>query len=61
MLAIQLDQSIEVRLDQLAQKTRRMRTFCARKAILEHLQDMENYYWAVDVLVLEAGHRKGIY
>ena len=61
MLAIQLDQAIEVRLDQLAQKTRRMRTFCARKAILEHLQDMEEYSWVVDVLVFEADYRKGVY
>ena len=52
MLAIRLDQAIEVRLDQLAKKTGRTRTFYAREAILEHLQGMENYYWAVDVLVL---------
>ncbi len=50
MLAIRLDQEIESRLEQLAKKTGRTKTFYAREAILEHLQDMEDYYLAVDVL-----------
>ena len=50
MLAIRLDQEVESRLEQLAKKTGRTKTFYAREAILEHLQDMEDYYLAVDVL-----------
>lgn len=61
MLAIRLDQAIEARLDQRAPKTGRTKTFYAREAILEHLQDMEEYSWVVDVLVFEADYRKGVY
>lgn len=50
MLAIRLDKEIESRLEQLAKKTGRTKTFYAREAILEHLQDMEDYYLAVDAL-----------
>ncbi len=50
MLAIRLDQEIESRLEQLAKKTGRTKTYYAREAILEHLEDMEDYYLAVEVL-----------
>tara|TARA_B100001093_G_scaffold351897_1_gene336354 strand:- start:350 stop:556 length:207 start_codon:yes stop_codon:yes gene_type:complete len=50
MLAIRLDPEIENRLSLLAQKTGRTKTFYAREAILEHLEDMEDYYLAVDAL-----------
>ena len=41
MLAIRLDADIEDRLDRLAKKTGRTKTYYAREAILEHLEDME--------------------
>lgn len=50
MLAIRLDQKVEIRLEQLAKKTGRTKTFYVREAILEHLEDMEDYYLAVDSL-----------
>jgi RHH-type transcriptional regulator, rel operon repressor / antitoxin RelB len=50
MLAIRLPQSIEKRLEKLARRTGRTKTFYARQAILEHLQDMEDMYLAEGVL-----------
>ncbi len=46
MLAIRLDSDIEKRLAELARKTGRSKTFYAREAILEHLDDMEDLYLA---------------
>lgn len=50
MLAIRLPQSIEKRLDKLARRTGRTKTFYAREAILEHLEDLEDMYLAEGVL-----------
>jgi RHH-type rel operon transcriptional repressor/antitoxin RelB len=50
MLAIRLDPTIEQRLERLAKKTGRTKTFYAREAILTYLEDMEDYYLAVDAL-----------
>jgi RHH-type transcriptional regulator, rel operon repressor / antitoxin RelB len=44
MLAIRLDPEIESRLERLAKKTGRTKTFYAREAILEHLDDLEDIY-----------------
>ena len=46
MLAIRLDTETEKRLDRLAKKTGRTKTFYAREAILEHLEDLEDIYLA---------------
>ncbi len=46
MLAIRLPDEIERRLDALAKKTGRTKSFYAREAILEHLADLEDYYLA---------------
>jgi len=40
MLAIRLPQSIEKRLEKLARRTGRTKTYYARAAILEHLEDL---------------------
>lgn len=50
MLAIRLPQSIEKRLERLARRTGRTKTFYAREAILEHLEDLEDLYLAEEVL-----------
>jgi RHH-type transcriptional regulator, rel operon repressor / antitoxin RelB len=50
MLAIRLPASIEKRLDKLARRTGRTKTFYAREAILRHLQDLEDIYKAEEVL-----------
>ncbi|CAJ6511041.1 TraY domain-containing protein [Pandoraea nosoerga] len=46
MLAIRLPPEIENRLDALAAATGRTKTFYAREAILEHLDDLEDVYLA---------------
>lgn len=50
MLAIRLDAEIEKRLDLLAKKTGRTKTYYAREAILEHLEDLEDGYLALERL-----------
>lgn len=50
MLAIRLDADTERRLDRLATMTGRTKTFYAREAILEHLEDLEDIYLAAQRL-----------
>jgi len=50
MLAIRLDTDTENRLERLAKKTGRTKTFYAREAILEHLEDLEDIYLATQRL-----------
>ena len=51
MLAIRLPKEIESRLEALAQATGRTKTFYAREAILEHLDDLEDLYLAEQRLI----------
>ncbi len=61
MLAIRLPEDVEQRLDELAQRTGRSKTFYARQAILEHLDDMEDLYLAEQQLTeIRAGRLKTI-
>jgi RHH-type rel operon transcriptional repressor/antitoxin RelB len=46
MLALRLPAEIEKRLDALARKTGRSKSFYAREAILRHLEDLEDYHLA---------------
>lgn len=50
MLAIRLPEAIEKRLDRLAKRTGRTKTYYAREAILKHLEDLEDIYDAEKVL-----------
>ncbi|MGH9403684.1 MAG: type II toxin-antitoxin system RelB family antitoxin [Terriglobia bacterium] len=50
MLAIRLPQSIEKRLEKLARRTGRTKTYYAREAILQHLEDLEDRYLAESAL-----------
>ena len=50
MLAIRLPKEIENRLNDLAAKTGRTKTFYAKEAILKHLDEMEDRYLALDRL-----------
>ena len=50
MLAVRLPPSIEKRLEKLARRTGRTKTFYVREAILEHLEDMEDLYLAENAL-----------
>jgi len=46
MIAVRLPENIEHRLDRMAKKTGRTKTFYVREAILEHLEDLEDVYMA---------------
>ena len=46
MLAIRLPPEVESRLASLAKATGRTKTFYAREAIVEHLEDLEDIYLA---------------
>ncbi len=46
MLAIRLDADLEKRLADLAQKTGRTKSFYARAAIEEYIEDLEDYFLA---------------
>jgi RHH-type rel operon transcriptional repressor/antitoxin RelB len=61
LLAIRLPAEIEKRLDALAKQTGRTKSFYAREAILEHLDDLEDIYLAEQQLVeIHAGRVKTI-
>ena len=61
MLAIRLPEDIENRLSALATKTGRTKTFYAREAILEHLDDLEDLFLAEKRLVnIQKGKTKTI-
>jgi RHH-type rel operon transcriptional repressor/antitoxin RelB len=50
MLAIRLPDEIEKRLEELARKTGRTKSYYVRQAILEYLEEMEDYYLAEERL-----------
>lgn len=57
MLALRLPKDIEDRLDALAKKTGRTKSHYAREAILEKLEDLEDYYLAEEVMGRDDGLR----
>jgi len=57
MLALRLPPEIEARLDALAKKTGRTKSFYAREAILEHLEDLEDAYIAEERIRSDTGER----
>jgi len=59
MLAIRLPADIEHRLEALAEATGRTKTFYAREAIVEHMDDLEDIYLAERALEdIRAGRSK---
>jgi RHH-type transcriptional regulator, rel operon repressor / antitoxin RelB len=50
MIAVRLPKEIETRLESLAEKTGRTKTYYVREAILEHLEDLEDVYLAEQTL-----------
>ncbi len=46
MLALRLPPDLEKRLDDLAKRTGRTKSFYAREAIIEHIGDLEDLYLA---------------
>jgi len=61
MLAIRLPEKIERRLERLAKQTGRTKTYYAREAILQYLDDLEDIYFAQKELeAIRAGRSKTI-
>jgi RHH-type rel operon transcriptional repressor/antitoxin RelB len=54
MLALRLPSDIEKRLEKLAHRTGRTKTFYAREAILRHLDELEDTYLASERLARPA-------
>jgi RHH-type rel operon transcriptional repressor/antitoxin RelB len=50
MLAIRLPPSVEKRLEKLAQRSGRTKTYYAREAILRYVEDLEDAYEAERIL-----------
>jgi RHH-type rel operon transcriptional repressor/antitoxin RelB len=57
MLALRLAPDIEKRLESLAKKTGRTKSFYAREAILRHIEDLEDYHVARRRLARGGGDR----
>lgn len=61
MLAIRLPDEIEKRLDRLAKRTGRTKTFYAREAVLAHIDDLEEIYLAEAALEdIRCGRSKSV-
>ena len=61
MLAIRLPREIETRLERLAQETGRTKTYYAREAILQYLDEQEDVYLAEKTLEeIRAGREKTV-
>jgi RHH-type rel operon transcriptional repressor/antitoxin RelB len=61
MLAIRLPEKIEKRLDRLAKRTGRTKTYYAREAILQHIENLEDIYLAEKRMeAIESGRAKTI-
>ena len=50
MLAVRIPAEIESRLEELARKTGRTKTFYVREALVEYLADLEDHYLAEERL-----------
>jgi len=59
MIAVRLPEDIETRLDKLARRTGRTKTYYVREAILNHIDDLEDIYLAEQSLAnIESGKSK---
>lgn len=50
MLSIRLEPALEKRLERLARKTRRSKSYCGREAIRQYLEDREDCLPGIEVL-----------
>ena len=59
VVAVRLSEDLEQRLDALSKRTGRPKSCYIRQAIEEHLQDLEDAYWADEAIKeWEAGARQ---
>lgn len=49
VLAFRLDEDLSQRLTALSKATNRSKTFYAREALEQHIEDLEDYYLALEV------------
>ena len=47
MLSVRLPKNVEKRLDRLAKKTGRTKTYYVREALLDHIDDLEDIYFSI--------------
>ncbi len=58
MIAVRMPADVEARLDNLARKTGRTKTYYVREAVIEHIADLEDLYLAEEELrAIKAGAR----
>ena len=58
MIAVRMPPDVEARLDDLARRTGRTKTWYVREAVLEYLDDLEDLYLAEEELrAIKAGAR----
>lgn len=57
MLALRLPEDVERRLEELARRTGRSKSFYARAAIIEHIDDLEDIYLAEERHRADSGER----
>lgn len=58
MIAVRMPAEVEARLENLAKKTGRTKTFYVREAVIEHLDDLEDLYLAEEEFrAIKAGAR----
>jgi len=58
MIAVRMPADVEARLDNLARRTGRTKTYYVREAVIEHLADLEDLYLAEEELrAIKAGAR----
>lgn len=50
MLAVRLPEDIEKRLNALAEKTGRTKTYYVREAVIDHIEDLEDIYLSLSRL-----------
>ena len=50
MIAVRLPDEIEKRLELLAKKTGRTKTYYVREAVIDHLEELEDIYLSLDRL-----------
>jgi len=57
MLALRLPPDLERRLEELARKTGRTKSFYAREAIIEHIEELEDVFLAEERNRTDSGER----
>ena len=61
VLTVRISSELEARLEKLAQRTGRTKSYYAREAIEHHINELEEMYWAQEAITRwETGDKKTI-